>query len=65
MSDKAESRVRRSSSAPPVPMTSAMPPAVPSSTGRLEYAYGAGHVIPFDRPDAVVDVVVRVVTEVR
>lgn len=30
-----------------------------------EYAYGAGHVIPFDRPDAVVDVVGRVVAEVR
>lgn len=30
-----------------------------------EYAWGSGHVIPFDRPDAVVDVVRRVVEEVR
>jgi pimeloyl-ACP methyl ester carboxylesterase len=30
-----------------------------------EYALGSGHVIPVDRPDAVVDVVRRVVEEVR
>ncbi|MBA3475916.1 MAG: hypothetical protein H0T10_04080 [Actinobacteria bacterium] len=37
------------------------------SPGRTsyEYAWGSGHIIPFDRPDAVVDVVRRVVGEVR